>query len=207
MAELEDSFVLNINNKDDCTEIKFRQPIIFEYQLIYKGLTSLPDFNTLQDLKFEQLMKTVGGYDSGFGFQHTLDGLSNREAGKRIFVKDNFPSSVKGDEMIAEMRFSFAEKNKGIRQRKFRMRFVYDFVEIRPSPSPLMLREILEHLKRAIFGNEAIFLSSAKEKIKSAKSNFLRGYYREAMHNIYYALLSATPVSYTHLTLPTKRIV
>jgi uncharacterized protein (UPF0332 family) len=40
--------------------------------------------------------------------------------------------------------------------------------------------------------NALVFLSSAHEKIRAAKSDFLKGRYREAMHNIYYAMHNAT---------------
>jgi uncharacterized protein (UPF0332 family) len=193
MAEFEGSLVLNILNKDDYTKILFRQPIIFEYEAIYKAFTKTKtEFTSFQDLRFEQLTLTLGGYDTGFGFQYTINGISNPDKGKRTYVKNDFPSTLKQDEVVSEIGFVFFEKSKHQRQTKFRMRFVYNFLEIRPTPSRAITVEILECLKQAILTNESVFLSSAKEKVRSAKINFLKGYYRESMHNIYYAMLNAT---------------
>lgn len=194
MSDVGDSLVLDICEKDQYSKIIFRQPIIFEHEAIFKILTrKTPEYASLQDLRFEQLTLTIGGYDTGYGFQYTLAGIDNPNVGKRTYMKgDEYPTTLKSDEQVSELRFTFLEKNRGHRPTKFRMRFVHDFVEIRPKPSPSILKEILSRLKEAIMTNELVFLSSAKEKIRSAKSNFLRGYYREAMHNIYYAMHNAT---------------
>jgi uncharacterized protein (UPF0332 family) len=118
--------------------------------------------------------------------------MRNPNIGKRTYVRGTFPATKDKNEMVSEIGFVFFEKNKGQRQTRFRMRFVYDFLEIRPTPSRAIINEILERLKQAIMTNELVFLSSAKEKIRAAKSNFLKGYYRESMHNIYYAMLNAS---------------
>jgi len=67
LSDIAASLILDIQNKEDCTKVRFRQPIIFEYKTIFEAFTKRT-FANIEDLKFEQLTATIGGYDTGHGF-------------------------------------------------------------------------------------------------------------------------------------------
>jgi len=135
----------------------------------------------------ERVTLTIGGYDTGDGFQYTIWSLDNPNTGKRIYLDGTkYPAKLDEGQMVSELNFSFLEGRK-----KFRMRFVNKFVEIRPKPSRSIVEELISLLKGSLFPSPLVFLSSAREKLRSAKVDFLRGRYRSTIHNIYYAMFNA----------------
>jgi len=190
---VQDLLVEEIIDNDDYVRIVFRYSIIHDHAEIFNILTKeKPKVRHLQTLKLERVTLTIGGYDTGYGFQYTIGGTANPHAGKRIYLKGSeYPVKLEEDTMISELNFSFLEKEKERQVKKFRIRIVNDLLEIRPKPSSAVTKELVSLIKRALTSNSRVLLSSAKEKLRSAEIDFLRGRYRAAMHNIYYAMYNA----------------
>ena len=188
LANIGDLLVESISDKKNYIRIVFRYPIIFDHAKIVDILTrkrSKPTY--LQNVTLDRVTLTIGGYDTGRVFQYTVWGIGNPDAGRRIYLDGSkYPIRLKNEEMISELRFSFLEKGK-----KFRMRFIGNLAEIRPKPSPSVVKELISFLKEALAPSSQIFLSSAKEKLRSAKVDFLRGRYRSVVHNLYYTMFNA----------------
>lgn len=185
---MRDLLVESISEKRGYVKIVFRFPIVFDHARIFSILTREgPKHKYLQNVKLDRVTVTIGGYDTGYGFQQTIRGIDNPNTGQRTYLEGTkYPAKLNRDQMVSELSFSFIEGRK-----KFRIRFVNDFVEIRPKPSSSVVNELISLLKESFVSNPRIFLSSAKEKLRSAKVDFLRGRYRSAVHNIYYAIFNA----------------
>jgi uncharacterized protein (UPF0332 family) len=193
VSEIGDLVVKSISEKGNCLKVVFRYPIIANHLSIFSTLTrNKSDLVYLQHMTLNRVTLTVGGYDTGDGFQYTIGGIGNPNVGKRIHVDGSkYPVKLKNSEMVSEMSFSFLEKEKRTRARRFRIRFVNNFMEVRPRPSISVTKELVSLLKETITPTSRVFLASAREKLRSAKVDFVRGSYRTAIHNVYYAVYNA----------------
>ena len=187
MADIGDLLVESIFEKKNYIKIVFRYPIIFDHAKIVDILTrkkSQPTY--LKNVTLDRVTSAIGGYDTGYGFQYTVWGIGNPDAGRRIYHNGSkYPIRLNSEELISELSFSFLEKDI-----KFRMRFFGNLAEIRPKPPLSVIKELISLLKEALAPNPQIFLSSAKEKLRSAKVDFLRGRYRSVVHNLYYTMFN-----------------
>jgi hypothetical protein len=169
----------------DYVRIVFRPLIVFEHKRIVNLLADPAFCRSMSGtFNFEDFVVTTGGYDIENGFQYAVFGWLNSQAGKRVLHRGSeYPVHLTEDEYISEMKFKLVTES-GV----FSVTISSHYIEIRPKPSPRLVKSFIRKMKESFSESHMVFLQSARVKLNSAILDFLGGRYRSVPHGIYYAV-------------------
>lgn len=177
--------VEEILTKKDSTKIVFRYFTVFDHKRIADALLD-PNFakSVSGTIKIEKFTVTTGGFETTDGFQYTVFGFFNPQAGRKIeYDGTSYPVKLREDELVSEMRFVHSKNG-----RIYLVVLFSNYLEIKPKPPTQIVKAYIRALKQSLTESPRIFLKSAEEKIESAMLNFTEGRYRSVPHEAYYAL-------------------
>lgn len=172
-----------LENSESCTII-YNTPIIFSFKEIVEAFTGRKKIRKLEGkFRLQKVVVTAGGFETRFGFQYSILGAMGDARRKVEYEGTQYPIELNENEFVSELMFTYL-----CRKQKYFIRIVSDSIEIRPKPRSSFLSGLIKILKDTLSPSHHIFALSAKEKMRSAKLNFLACRYRSAAHDVYYAL-------------------
>lgn len=178
--------IKEILKEKDSVKIVFRHFIISDHKRISDTFSD-PNFakSISGTVKMKNFTVTTGGFETRYGFQYTILGSFNPQAGRRVeYDAASYPVRLKEDELVSEMQFVYSTKRGNI----YSIILSSDYLEIKPKPPTKIVKAYVRGLKKSLFKSPRVFLKSAEENLNSAILNLSEGRYRSVPHDAYYAL-------------------